>query len=207
MTDTDQVAATDEPGTATVPAAPRRVPWVAVGALVLALLAASGVAAWQWQRAGDAHDRIDRRADAARTASDFTIALLSYDFDDLDAQGQAVAELATDDFAQEFDEAMDAGLAASIEELQARASASITDVMVGEVPGDRARAVVVADSEITSEAGERASTDTYLDVSMVFLDGRWQVDDVRTVATDAPPVDPGAGSGGEGDGGTGGDAG
>lgn len=183
--------------------APRRTSGAILAVLALALLVASGVAVWQSLRVSDAEGDLDRRADAARTASDFTVALLSYDHADLDAQSEAIGELATEGFAEEFDDAMAKGLGASIEELRAAATASVTDVMVSEVAGDRARAVVVADSEITSKAGNRASTDTYLDVSMVFLDGRWQVDEVRTVATDAPQGADGAG----GDGGADGDVG
>ena len=157
-----------------------------VAVLVVALLVASGLAVWQTMRLGDAQEDADRRTAAARAASEFTITLLSYDFEDLDAQADRIAELATEEFAEEFADAMDAGLGSSIEELRARSTASVTEVMVSEVPGDRARAIVLADSEITSEAGSRSSTGTYLDVALVHLDGRWQVDDVRTVATQAP---------------------
>lgn len=162
---------------------------VVIAVLVLALLVASGLAVWQTVRLGDAEEETDRRTAAARTAGDFTVALLSYDFEALDEQTRSIQELATEDFVDEFAEAMDGGLGASIEELRARSTATVSEVMVSEAVGDRARAIVVADSEITSEAGTRASTDTYLDVSLVHLDGRWQVDDVRTIAADSPQAD------------------
>lgn len=169
--------------------------------LAVALICALALAGWQTQRLGDLESDVDRRADAARTAGEFTLALLSYDFESLDDQTETIADLATEDFATEFSDAMDRGLGASITELRARSEASVSEVMVSEVPGDRARAVVIADSEITSEAGNRASTDTYLDVSLIYLDDRWQVDDVRTIATDSPqptsPDTPGDTEGGD----------
>lgn len=211
--DADDAGTSHDDAHVTVPGEPgttrrrRRSPLVAV--LVAALLVASALAVWQTMRLADAEDDADRRLAAARAASEFTITLLSYDFEDLDAQADRIAELATEEFAEEFADAMDGGLGSSIEELRARSTASVTDVMVSEVPGDRARAIVLADSEITSEAGSRSSTGTYLDVALVHLDGRWQVDDVRTVATQAPdPSDEGdAPPDGEADPAGGGDAG
>src|SRR5690606_22552167 len=60
--------------------------------------------------------------------------------------------------------------------------ATIREVFVSRSTGDTARAVVIADTEIVSAAGSRATVGTYLDISLVRLDGRWQVDDVTSVA-------------------------
>jgi hypothetical protein len=162
--------------------------------LALVALGAIVVAAALWTSRADLQDDADRVDDVATVAGRFAEVLLTYDHADLDGSRETVRELATPDFAAEYVEAFDAGLGGQIETLEATSSATIREVFVSRSTGDTARAVVIADSEILSAAGSRATVGTYLDISLVRLDGRWQVDDVTSVANAGSRLSPVPGS-------------
>ena len=165
-------------------------------AVVLALVALGAVVAAVslWTSRADLQDDVDRRDEIASVAGRFAEALLSYDHEDLDASRSEVRDLATSEFADEYVDAFDAGLGGQIESLEATSSATIREVFVSSSTGDTARAVVIADTEIESDAGSRATVGTYLDISLVRLDGRWQVDDVSSVANAGSRLAPVPGS-------------
>lgn len=164
--------------------------------VVLALVALGAVTAALalWTSRADLQDDVDRRDEVASVAGRFAEALLSYDHEDLDASRREVRDLATSEFADEYVDAFDAGLGGQIESLEATSSATIREVFVSSSTGDTARAVVIADTEIESAAGSRATVGTYLDISLVRLDGRWQVDDVSSVANAGSRLAPVPGS-------------
>jgi hypothetical protein len=164
--------------------------------VVLGLLALGAIvtAVALWSSRSDLQDEVDRRDEIASVAGRFAEVLLSYDHEDLDSSRAAVRELATPDFADEYVGAFDAGLGGQIESLEATSSATIREVFVSSSTGDTARAVVIADSEILSAAGSRATVGTYLDITLVRLDGRWQVDDVTSVANAGSRLSPVPGS-------------
>jgi Mce-associated membrane protein len=182
--DREHEASAEEPAPTGPPTRKARARWLPV-VLVLVAVAAITVAVVQSTRHDDLQAQVDRREAAADVAARFAERLLSYTHDALDEQATGIAELATEEFADEYRTALDQGLAASIEELDATSSATITHVLADESEGGRARVIVIVDSEIRSEAGTRTSVGTYLDVSLLHLDGRWQVNDVRTVANQA----------------------
>lgn len=150
--------------------------------LVLVALGAIASAGALWSSRADLQADIDRQDEIASVAGRFAEVLLTYDHEDLEASRDAVRDLATADFADEYAGAFDAGLGGQIESLEATSTSTIREVFVSRATGDTARAIVIADSEIQSEAGSRATVGTYLDISLVRLDGRWQVDDVTSVA-------------------------
>ena len=168
--------------------------------VVLGLVALGAIvtAAALWTSRADLQDEVDRRDEVAAIAGRFAEVLLSYDHEDLDDSRRAVRDLATADFADEYVEAFDAGLGGQIESLEATSSARIREVFVSSSTGDTARAVVIADSEILSAAGSRATVGTYLDITLVRLDGRWQVDDVTSVANAGSRLSPVPGGGDDG---------
>lgn len=184
---------------------PRRTGRVLVVVLALVALGAVVAAVSLWSSRADLQDDADRQDEVATVASRFAEVLLTYDHEDLEASREAMRELATADFATEYVDAFDAGLGGQIESLEATSSATIREVFVSRSTGDTARAVVIADSEILSAAGSRATVGTYLDITLVRLDGRWQVDDVTSVANAGSRLAPVPGS--EADEGQDGDAG
>jgi Mce-associated membrane protein len=167
--------------------------------VVLALIALGAVvtAGALWSSRSDLQRDADQRDEVASVAGRFAEVLLSYDHEDLDASVDAVRELATADFADEYAGAFDAGLGGQIETLEATSSARIREVFVASFTGDTTRAVVIADSDIVSDAGSRATVGTYLDITLIRLDGRWQVDDVTSVANAGSRLSPVPGSGDE----------
>lgn len=176
--------------------APARRRWARALVVVLALVALGAIVAAVslWTSRADLQDDVDRRDEIASVAGRFAEALLSYDHEDLDASRREVRDLATSEFADEYVDAFDAGLGGQIESLEATSSATIREVFVSSSTGDTARAVVIADTEIESDAGSRATVGTYLDISLVRLDGRWQVDDVSSVANAGSRLAPVPGS-------------
>jgi Mce-associated membrane protein len=148
---------------------------IVAAAVLLALVAAVAVAVAQWRRADDLAAEADARRAVATTAGDFAAALLSYDAAALDEARDRVTELATPSFAAEYTAAFDNGLRPVIDELDAVATATVRDVLVSDVSGSTARAVVVADSSVTSAAGERDLEGSYLQLELERVDGRWRV--------------------------------
>lgn len=166
-----------------------------VVALALIALGALVTAVALWSSRSDLRREADQRDEVASVAGRFAEVLLSYDHQDLDASVDAVRELATADFADEYSGAFDAGLGGQIETLEATSTARIREVFVASFTGDTTRAVVIADSDIVSAAGSRATVGTYLDITLIRLDGRWQVDDVTSVANAGSRLSPVPGSG------------
>lgn len=175
---------------------------VGVGLLGVLFLGAAGYAGVKHQEVNELRgDLRGLRADVDTTGElntvvgSFAEALLTYSFEDLDASSESIAKVSTPKFAQEYDEAFELGLAAQIEELKATSEATIHNVFVSPTSDDTARAIVIAGTEITSDEGNKAAVNSYLDISLVRLDGKWLVDDVTTVAnvnqagTPAPTTD------------------
>jgi Mce-associated membrane protein len=178
-----------------------------LGVVVVVLLAAL---VWQFLEAGNARDRVDTlearlaelddagadRAAVADVAGRFGVALLTYDYQDLNAARQRVLALATTRFGDEYTDAFVNGLDDAITQFEAVADATLLDVYVAEVRGDSAKAVVTLDSEVRSTEGTRRTVSSYLDLRLVREDGQWRVDVATSLAaldqdqTPAPGTDP-----------------
>ncbi len=183
----------DIPDTAIVDAesrsTPQRSPWaarIAVGLTALVVVLLGVLAFTQNSRISDLEATADRETEIAEVAGGFADALLTYDYRDLDAGADAVAAGATESFAAEYRQAFDAGLGEQITALMATSTATINDVLVSQSTGDTARVIVVADSEVRSDEGNQARVGSYIDLSMVRIDGRWLIDMVSSVANAAP---------------------
>jgi hypothetical protein len=171
---------------------PRRVAALAVVAVVAGAVAFGVV---QWQRADDLAGEADDRQAVATVSADFAAALLSYDAADLEAARDRVTALSTPSFATEYATAFDNGLRAVIEELGAVATGTVRDVFVADVSGTAARAVVVVDSTVQSDAGTRDLTGSYVQLELERLDGRWLVAAATAVGAEADDLTPGAAGG------------
>ena len=157
-------------------------PLALVLVLVLLLAAATGVAVWQAMEARSlAADAAEQRR-VATVASRMGEALLSYDHTDLDGSEDAVVALSSPDFAAEYSEAFDGGLAAAIEDLEATAEGTVTATYVQHATGTDARAIVVVDAVVTSTAGTRTLEQAYLEMPLVQVDGEWRVDGITSIS-------------------------
>jgi Mce-associated membrane protein len=146
---------------------------------VLAVVAVVlGVTAVSLQRELD-DERGDRR-EVQRVAGAFSEAILSYDFEDLDATRERVLDLATGDFADDFRESFE-GLSALVEAVDGQATATVQDVFVGDIDGGEATVITVVDLEATGTSGDRSVPDSYIRLSLVRIDGEWKVDGLTSL--------------------------
>ena len=156
-----------------------------VAVVVLALVVvATTFALTQRNRADDLERDADERRAVAAAASTFASALLSYDADDLDVARERVTALATPAFAEEYTDAFEGGLRTVIDELDAVSTATVRDVFVSEVSGSSARAVVVIDASVTSAAGVRDLTGSYLQIELQKVEDRWLVSAASAVGAE-----------------------
>jgi Mce-associated membrane protein len=187
--DVDAAAEVDveAPASSTSETRPSR-PLALIGLAVLLVLALTTIFV-QWRRVTDLDHRIDslQAADATRreiasAASAFGEALLSYDFNDLNAARTRVLALATESFGQQYTTAFTGGLDIAITKLQATSKATVDSVYISDAIGDTAKAVVTLDSEVHSTAGIRRTVGSYLDLTLKRENGVWKVDTVTSVA-------------------------
>lgn len=178
---TDDAAAGPEPAPphpAGAPA-PRRLPVATVLAVLFAAVAVF-LAFVATSLQGELDDEREERRAVGRVAGTFSEAILTFDVDDLDATRERVLELATGDFAREFEEGF-AGLAELVQTASSSARATVDDVFVGEIDGGEASAITVVDLVADGPSGPRSVADTYLRLSLVRVDGEWRVDGVTSL--------------------------
>jgi Mce-associated membrane protein len=133
-------------------------------------------------------DERDVRADVEDVAGRFSEALLTYDFNDLDATRDKVLALSTGTFATEYEEAFP-GLAELIAQSQSSASATVKDVFVSRIDGDRATAITVVDAVGNGTGGPRSQPDSYVRLDLVRTAGGWMVDGVTSLNFTSAPAD------------------
>jgi Mce-associated membrane protein len=183
---TDEAPVEDEPAPA-----PRRrsrvlpvlTALVAVVAVVLGVTAVS-------LRGQLERERGDRR-DVESVAGAFSEAILSYDFEHLDATRDRVLDLATGDFAADFEKSFK-GLSALVEAVNGRATATVQDVFVGDISDGEATVITVVDLTATGTSGDRTVPDSYIRLSLVRVEGEWKVDGLTSLnfAQDEAPAAP-----------------
>ena len=136
----------------------------------------------------DLQSDADRREDIETVAGDFASTLLSYDYADIDATVDDVDRLVTDGLREELATGYQGDLREQIEQLQAVSTAEVLDVLVSDTTGDTSRAIVVVQTEVRSETSQARVT-TYLDLSLLRVDGTWLVDELEALRTEGGLVD------------------
>ncbi|MDF5755910.1 hypothetical protein [Spongiactinospora sp. TRM90649] len=193
-TEADEPEPTQEPGAPPSRRARWRgyASWTVAGAL-LTVGATAGVI--QWTRAGRLAEEKADRAAVATGAGEFAVALLSYDYRNLQAARNGVLSRAADGFARTYDEAFTGGLESVITKLRASATATVRDVYVADVAEGGARAIAVADAQINGTMGTRRVLGSHLEMRLVRLGGKWRIDEVTAIgAADESVTRPGGGS-------------
>ncbi|MGW6694998.1 mce associated protein mas1a [Rhodococcus sp. NPDC054953] len=183
--DDSSVLTVDGADTETQPAPPRperaarwRRPGVAVAALlVAALLAVATTLLIQVLR--------DRNLDVLRTeaidtARDYSVALSSFDFENLDANRDAITAQSTQAFADKYADMVDA-LRQIVTDGKGKATATAAHVGVESLDADRAVVLVFVDQHATNVVAPDGNTQQYRMVVTLVRDGdRWIVDNVDT---------------------------
>ncbi|MFF0311083.1 hypothetical protein ACFYSC_26950 [Streptosporangium sp. NPDC004379] len=174
------------PGTPGAPEAPGRTvtrrAGVVAAAAVAGMLATTLTAAIQWRTADRLRQEESERAAVAGRAREFAVALQTYDYADLRVCRDRVRASSSERFERAYDEAF-GRLKEAIISMRARSAASVRDVYVSGVAPDRARAITVVDSTVTSTAGTRRLLGTYLRLDLVRTGGNWKVDDTTVMGT------------------------
>ncbi|WP_406316815.1 hypothetical protein OHA77_06405 [Streptosporangium sp. NBC_01639] len=151
-------------------------------AAATALAAAATVAVLQWTTADRlAGEEAERGAVFAR-AREFSMALQTYDYSDLQAYRDQILAISDADFEKVYDEAF-GPLESVITSMKANSSASVRGVYVAEVARGRAKAITVVDSQVTSTAGTRRMLGTYLELGLVKAGGQWKINDATVMGT------------------------
>ncbi|WP_326821585.1 hypothetical protein [Streptosporangium sp. NBC_01756] len=151
-------------------------------AAATALAAAATVAVLQWTTADRlAEEEAERGAVFAR-AREFSMALQTYDYSDLQAYRDQILAISDADFEKVYDEAF-GPLESVITSMKANSSASVRGVYVAEVTRGRAKAITVVDSQVTSTAGTRRMLGTYLELGLVKAGGQWKINDATVMGT------------------------
>ncbi|MFG1680153.1 hypothetical protein ACGFNP_08255 [Nonomuraea sp. NPDC049269] len=159
---------------------------VVMAALLVAALAAT--AALQWISANQARDSLARmeseralRLEVSGAASSFGKALLSYDYQDLQATRATLTAQATGDFLATYDEAFGGAMAQVIVKLKAVSQANVREVYLSDVDEATAHAIVVVDQQVNTSEAIRSVKDSHLKISLVKEKGVWKVHDVSVL--------------------------
>lgn len=124
------------------------------------------------------HDAL--RAEAVDTARDYAVALSSFDFENLDANRDAITAQSTPAFAEKYGQMVDA-LRQIVTDGKGTAIATATHVGVESVDEQRAVVLAFVDQQATNVVSPGGNTQKYRMVVTLVRDGdRWLVDNVDT---------------------------
>jgi len=154
-----------------------------VAAFAVLLVAATATAVIQWRTAHrlSARDRTEQKV--RDRSADFGRALLAYKYTDLSAARSRIGALTSSDFGSSYETAFD-GLASVITKYKATATATVRDVYLNDFDGQRAKTLVVLDSEVKSTMGVRRVLGTKLLLQLILEKGSWRIDSMTTLAAD-----------------------
>lgn len=128
-----------------------------------------------------------------QAAGRFGEVLVTYDYHDPEAHKDAVLELASGSFRQDYEDAFDQGLGQIITQVQAVSRGTVNDVFLSSVDGGQAQAVVSLDVEVSGTSGQRTLLDQYVLLTLIRLEDGWKVDQVTdlsfpTTGSGTPPA-------------------
>jgi hypothetical protein len=194
MSDVEEVERADVPPSPP-PSRPRRsAGFVVAAALAVVFLASTvllGVVAAQLK--ADKDELVDGPAEVADVAGRFVHALLSYDHRDPAGFRDGVLAFTAPPFTEQFEQAV-AALEEAFAGLEAVSVPTIDEVLVGDIEGGTATAIVVYDRVLDGAGGQRSESNLYVRIGLVERDAGWRVNDVVNLnlafANSDPAVDP-----------------
>ncbi|TMR96863.1 hypothetical protein [Nonomuraea basaltis] len=158
----------------------------AVAAMVVAAIAATAVLQWvAAAQADDARTKMETeralRLEVSGAASAFSKALLSYDYQKLQATRATLSAQATGDFLATYDTAFGGAMAQVIVKLKATSQATVREVYLADVDEATAHAIVVVDQQVNTSEAIRSVRDSHLKIALVKEKGIWKVHDVTVL--------------------------
>jgi hypothetical protein len=148
--------------------------------LAVAMVAAVVVGWTSFTDLRAAEREADARADVARVAEQFTVAVNNYDAKTADDYQAKVGKLLSTKFGADFEKAM-ADIVTQVKEAQMQSDGTVLASGVASVDDDSARVLVVADAAVKTVYDERQRHFRW-EVSLVKVDGDWLVDNFSPVA-------------------------
>lgn len=119
-------------------------------------------------------------SDVLAVAEETAAVVLSYAHDDLDAGTARAQPLMTDNYRAEYDAVREAIKPAAIEQ-RATVAATVADAGLGRhVTPERADVLLFIDQQVTKPDEEQSLLRQTAVLTMVLVDGRWLLDDIRT---------------------------
>lgn len=179
-------ARSDRSGTEGPGPARRRVPWLVLAPLTLLAVVAVVLAAFLSLEADRAeeYERALGRAPAA--AENAAVAVLSYDFETLEADRDAAAKFLTPQYREDYVETFDALVVESATEteasVEAEVLASASMAVSGERDPERVNVLLFVNQTTTSSvtSGDPSVALNRVRFEMVRVDGGWLVDDITS---------------------------
>ena len=172
----DVITADEAPGPA-----PSRGRWLLGGLAFVAVAAALVLAVVAAVQRQELAEERDDRLEIERVSGELATALLTYDFEDLDASRDRVLARSTGKFRKEYEEAFESGLRTLLTETRATSQGTVTDIYVSRIEDATASTIVVANAVADGTAGRRASLASYIQLDLVEVGGRWRVDGVTNL--------------------------
>lgn len=163
----------------------RRLNLVLIGLLLALGVALAVLSAWGDDTLpGKAADegRSAEYVDITRAATAQVTAFLNIDYQDVDAQTQAVLDGATGEFKEQYAAELD-NLKKSAAQQQSTADAEVIEVGISDVSATDATVFVAANTQVTSKAtkGEARTVPWRIQLTMTQEDGRWLTSGLKFV--------------------------
>jgi hypothetical protein len=117
------------------------------------------------------------RDNAEQVASRMASALVTYDYRNLDKYKSEVASRATGKFRNEFQQGFQ-GLDVFIVRAQSRSTGTVKNVFLDAIRDNSTTAVAVLDQSVQGLSGTQRRFDSYVELTLVKLGGKWKVDGV-----------------------------
>lgn len=151
---------------------------LAIGVVGLLLMAALGTVGWLVVDLTNASDREQGRAEALRVARQFTVNFTTIDHRTVDRDIGRVRKLASGDFGQEYENAVDS-VRDVVKENRTASTGEVLEAGLVDFDGDDARALVVADSKLKNVALDQREQRHYrLQLDLAREGETWRVIDV-----------------------------
>ena len=160
-----------------------RRPLIVLIAALLVVATFLGVLAARFYAADRRDDR--RRDDVAEVAARLALSFVTYDYRDLDSSIQRVRRDATDGFFREYERFMQNEGGSLLERTQAQSKATVDDVFLGDIGDGSASAFVVLTVTRQGLGAQAPAAGAYLRLQLTQVDGKWLVEKVNPLFTDA----------------------
>lgn len=160
----------------------RVLPWVLRGAAALAIVLLAATVGWLWY--GHHQDQLTEQArtEALAAASKQAVAMLAYDFKDVDSQLASAAEGLTGSFRDDYNKLVLEAIAPGAKERQLNVQVTVQAASVISADADDAAVLLYLNQTTTSsDVPDARTSGSRVRVDLEEVDGRWLVNRLTPV--------------------------